>query len=290
MNQVTYLMSGQAHLPYLVASVYTLRKYWSGTIAIYAWPESFDLVRKIACDGRLGCSYYPRTPKYRKKDGVGSNSQFIDKIALAQELHCDISMYLDADTTVHGLIDRLFESAEHYGFVATQWNNWTTERGHAHRRVSELRDIEGIPNNLIDQVTSKRWPSVNGGVWAAWPCSDVLPRWHEWTLKCSKLFIADERVLHLMMVNFVSQHLMTVMTDNGRWNCSPKFQPEDLPDEDVIIRHYHGDSNVRPDKSQRGWDLWRPIFQECLELNIGGMADWHKDIGNKWLKKLEGTY
>ena len=72
------------------------------------------------------------------------------------------------------------------------------------------------------------------------------------------------------------------------YNCSPmKYQPKNLKDEDVIIRHFHGDSNVRTNKSEKGWNLWRPIYQECLEKNVGGMAEWRGKIKNKFMSRLE---
>ena len=102
-RQVTYLMSGSPHLPYLVVSAYTLRRAgYCGDIHVYAWPESFSFVQDIAKDDKLGIQCFLREPKLRRKDGVGSNSQFIDKIDLTMGLRCDTSLYLDADTEVQG--------------------------------------------------------------------------------------------------------------------------------------------------------------------------------------------
>ena len=91
-RQITYLMSGAPHAPYLLVSLYTLRNHWQGDVVVYAWPESFDIVSRIAEDGRLGIQSHIREPKLRKKDGVGGNSQFLDKIDLTQTLDCDVSL------------------------------------------------------------------------------------------------------------------------------------------------------------------------------------------------------
>jgi len=77
-QRVVYLMSGEAHLPYLVVSLWTLCKHWDGEIIIHAWPESFDIVKTIVKDRRLKISgAIKREPEYR-----GKNAQFIDKIKM----------------------------------------------------------------------------------------------------------------------------------------------------------------------------------------------------------------
>ncbi len=40
-NRVFYVMSGPAHLPYLLASLKTLREHYDGEIVVFAWEESF---------------------------------------------------------------------------------------------------------------------------------------------------------------------------------------------------------------------------------------------------------
>lgn len=61
------LMSGQAHLPYLAVCLHTLRNHWDGSIRVFAWPESIDIVREIAKDERLGIECELRDPAYRAR-------------------------------------------------------------------------------------------------------------------------------------------------------------------------------------------------------------------------------
>jgi hypothetical protein len=254
-------------------------------VAVHCWPESLPILEQIAKDPRLHIEYGCREPKLRKKDGVGGNSQFLDKIDLTMGLDCDISLYLDADTTIHGDLTPLLDAAEQHSFVATQWNDWVTTGKMVSGRIRGLLDVPEIPNDLIEMTASTLGPSVNGGVWAAQTSSPVLPLWYRWTLACKGLFISDERVLHLMQHEFPVDEF-AVATDKGMWNSSPKHQSQDLPDEKVIVRHYHGDSNVRPDKSEKGFIQWWGIWTECLKLNVGGCADWWESAGNRWMKKL----
>ena len=118
--------------------------------------------------------------------------------------------------------------------------------------------------------------------------SPVLPTWYAWTWLVRNIFIADETVLHALVTEYGSVGQLVVAL-GGKYNCAPKFQPKDLKDEDIVVQHYHGDSNVRQNKSPRGVKLWWPLYQECLEQNIGGIRDWKDNIGNRYLKKLENT-
>ena len=283
-------MSGNAHVPYLLASLYTLRKHYHGDVWVYAWEESYPMVKAMSEDPRLAFTAQLREPDYR-----GKNAQFLDKIKLVSGLcgKVDIALYLDADTTIHGSLTPLFEQASIYGFCATQFCDWTVRGSIPRKRIKSLMEFPSIDRQVIRHTLACRFPSLNGGVWAAEPSSPVLPQWHKWTWEARKTFIADEKVLHLMPVMFPEQ--MTVML-GGAFNCSPmqKFQPDTLYDDQVVVRHYHGDSNVRLNKCQRGIDMWWPIYLKCLTENIGGVLGWKNSIENNHLKALEkschGTY
>ncbi len=289
-RRIIYLVSGPAHLPYLVASLVTLRQHWSGEIGVYVWPESYSLVQRIYEDDRLNITCVEqREPPYRKKDGVGSNSQFLHKIRVAQSLRDEVEtvLYLDADTTIHGDLSPLFYWAEKHGFCATQWNDWVTTGKMVSGRIRGLLDVPGIERRWILRTVERSWPSVNGGVWASRPTCSVLGKWFDLTLKACPMFIADERVLHLMQTLYVPNGLMATLCERGRYNSCPKLN-ENLPIEDMIVRHYHGDSCCRPQKSQVGYDSWWPIYQRCLDENFGGIREWRGRIKNKHLNRIDG--
>lgn len=290
-KRIVYLISGPAHLPYLVVSLCTLRQHWDGEVEVYAWPESFPYVRTICCDSRLQVDKYgQREPAIRggRNAPIGQNSQFLDKIKLVESLkgEADVVLYLDADTTVHGDLSELFVGARDYGFCASQWNDWLTTSKMVGGRIRRLRNVPEVEQSLVDQLLAERWPSVNGGVWATRPESPVLPLWYSWTLAAGPIFIADETVLHTMMVKF-SPKRFAVACRWGKYNSSPKHRSGHLPADEVAVYHYHGDSNVRPDKSKAGFDRWWPLYQECLEQNVGGIRDWRGEIYNKHMDKLE---
>jgi hypothetical protein len=137
----------------------------------------------------------------------------------------------------------------------------------------------------VKHVLHNKLVSVNGGVFACRPTSPVLPLWHEWTVAARNIFISDETVLHTMMWIFSKSQFFVAR--GGHYNCSPKYQPDYVKNEEVIVWHFHGDSNTRFKKSPRGTRIWWPEYQQCLKENIGGMADWRTDLRYKYLDALE---
>jgi hypothetical protein len=193
---------------------------------------------------------------------------------------------------VQGKIDILHDIAYANGFCATQFNDWTMENGIPANRVRKLIGREGIDQDVVAKVLTKSflqcvqteayYPSVNGGVFACSPTSLVLKRWEDYTMKVLNEFIADEVVLHLIQVIFPQGCAVL----KGRFNSSPRYKDRLLPDDQVVIWHFHGDSNVRPDKSQKGFDLWWPVYKKCLQEDVGGMRGWIRKINNKHLNKI----
>jgi len=278
-RQVVYLMSGRAHLPYLLVGLRELRKHWAGDVTVFAWPESYPIAKQIAA--AYGAECVEREPKHRLR----KNSQFLDKIRLMRTFSDDTTtLYLDADTTPAADLTSIFQETEMRGFCATQFNKWVSTGGIVRKRVKRLADIESIDQRLVQWVLTHAEPSVNGGVFASKPNSPVLKLWEEWTWDARNVFIADETVLHVL-----SAHFAFPILRGGAWNCSPKYQPDDLADEDVKIWHFHGDSNVRPEKSQKGYDYWWPLYEQCLQENIADVRSWIDAVvaENKHMRKLE---
>lgn len=270
-------MSGSAHLPYLIVSLKSLRRHWSGNVIVRAWPESYDLVKSSVSQFDDTIEVVLRDPEYR-----GKNAQFIDKIRVAMNDTSDEVLYLDADTMVMRNPSIVFDqlaigSGYVWGFAPTQFNDWTSNIGMPSKRVKGLVGRCGIDQGGVRAALEQPFPSPNGGIWAARPGSPILAAWFKQTLNVKDLFIADETVLHIIVSGFKMDCL-------ENWNCSPKYSR--CPDEDVGIWHFHGDSNVRPNKSQKGYDLWMPEFIKCLRDDVGGMKSWIGEVGNRYINDL----
>lgn len=291
-STIVFLISGSAHLPYLVVSLRSLRRFYGGRVVVYVYPESEGLVREIAKDTRLDIQVVLWEPRYR-----GKNGQFTQKILVMQQLDVGVALYLDADTMPMCDPEPLLELGSRVGFCATQFCDWKSNNGKAANRIRGLLGREGIDRESVEYVLNNPLPSVNGGVFACRPSSLVLPTWHEWTMACRDMFIADETVLHAMMGVYANPaqpmhpdaECQMIVAEGGAWNCSPKFQPVDLADKDVAIWHFHGDSCVRPTKSQKGYNLWWPVFESCCDMNIGSIRDWLPQIENRFLKECLDT-
>jgi len=286
---IVYLISGRAHLPNLVISILDLRTIagWKGNIEVHAWPESLDIVNEIATDRRLDISVHERKPKYR-----GKNAQFLDKTKMMQQLTSkrptESFIYLDADTSPVKPIDELFEMLEYYSFITTQFNLWTIGKGTIQKRVARLLEHNHMPRKMvIDCIADFDFPSLNGGIWGVRGESKALAAWSHWTdLHKTTLFIADEVCLHPVAHDLRETDACGVAT-GGLWNASSKYLPRSTNRSDVKIWHFHGDSNLRPDKSPLGFELWWPRYLFALENKVGKIDEWWNAINNKHLRRRE---
>ena len=238
----------------------------------------------IARDKQLNIIPCEHTPEYR-----GKNDQFLAKMrVMAQQEYGDqkfgAKLYLDADTTVHGPLDELFQPLEgSYGkqFVATQFCNWTTNSNLIRNRIRPLLDREsGMPKDLIYKCLNESVTSVNGGIWACRPETYLLPLWYRWTWDARKVFIADEAVLHILCL-FDQTNIVTL--HGGKFNYSYKFLNFDLVRPHIV--HYHGNGCVRPKKNPKGHNAWRRIYNACVHGNVGYLRDWQTRCPNKYLNE-----
>lgn len=287
MREVMYLMSGKAHCPYLLASLWTLRGQYNGPIKIHAWDDSFEICQKIASDPVFGdVEVINSNPPMKWK----KNKQFGHKILLAQQSKADQVLYLDADTTIHADISPLFLTAETFGFAATQFNSWLSNGGIVRKRVERLRPfLDEDYRKILDRVIEHPFPSPNGGIWAAQPSSPVLEDWYKWTDKARSIFIPDEAVLHLMVARWTYEKVRLKVFRDGEFNMSAKlkFWPKGTNFNNIKILHYHGDSNCRPNKAPEATHFWMGIWQMLKDRNIGRVSEWKGTVKNKHLDRLE---
>lgn len=271
---IVYLMSGKAHAPYLLTSLQSLRRHWRGKIIVHAWPDSWDVIRRIGEDSRLGIETVRRDPKYRNVVPA-KNAQFVDKICLLMD-GSKPALYLDADTLVHGCPFELISELTCRSFLITQFNAWVTCGNKMRSRIERLRQFPEINQTLVDLVTSAEYPSPNGGIVGARPNSPVLKTWLEWTLAAKDVFIADETVLQLLLPMYP---LEIKAATGGRWNLSPNEGMWPKPDagKDAVIIHGHGDCFSRPQKSPNGVRLWLAEWQQAWEQNLGYCHEWARD-------------
>jgi len=278
MRSICYVMSGAAHAPYAVTSLLSLRQWWQGKIKVYAWQESYEIMRMVGHDPRIDAEVIPVIPSYR-----GKNAQFLHKIEIMQTQDDGPNLYLDADTLIVGPLEELFNAADEFGFVATQFQHWTCDGGLIRNRIARLRKFPIVDESMIDKLFAGCYPSVNGGVFACHPNNTVLTVWRAWAWAARSIFICDECVLHLMVPMFEDQSRIVVAP--GRFNTSPKYVAEF---DKLLIRvwHGHGDCWTRPDKSREGYSMWWTAFTKAVNSNVGQIRTWYDKCENKYLNRL----
>lgn len=286
MNQsVNFLMSGDAHAPYLVVALRSLRQHYWGKVVVWAYPESLVTIQQISLDSDLSIIVKEWQPVYR-----GKNGQFYNKQFMMSQLTDPFNLYLDADVMVAGPLDPLFAMVRSSGFVATQFNTWKSNEGVVRKRILNLADkVNDSWKSCVKVASEESLPSVNGGVFGCTPRSTALSMWKGLTEQVLDTFIADEVALHLIVADYQERGSnFFKVAEGGMWNCSPKYQPASLKDTDVKIWHFHGDSNVRPQKSAKGYELWWKAFEECRAANAGKINDWLLGVlhQNRFLKEL----
>lgn len=282
---VFYLQTGPCHLANMVVSLRSLRRVWCGDVLVYAWPESFEIAQKICAVPEISAMVFKCDATYRRK-----NAQECAKIPLIYSdpvlKDYDTLVYLDADTTIQKSISPLFHAAEksEVGFAGTQFGSWKMPQGVPTTRVSRMLGIDGIDQEMVKRSLLPGMPSYNSGIFATTPDSPVLPVWADWTYKARSIYISGECALHPIAQKFPIRTL-----ENGMWNCSPMFQSRTLADEDVGIWHFHGDCNLRPNKSEKGVGLWWPEYQKVYDENVAGIREWWDKIGNDFLIELSNA-
>lgn len=279
-RSVVYLMTGKAHVPYLLVCLHTLRQHYDGQVVIYCTED--DTAKLCYKLGERFGAEVRRTEAMK----LPKNVQFTTKVRLfaeAIELPEGVACYLDADLIIRSSIDILFEAAAIHGFCATQFCEWTTQGGIIARRIERFREFK-VDQSLVDEALNKPYPSPNGGVFAAVPGMPCCKEWLAWTVEGNPSFIADETALNILLPKWM-QSMEAGVIAGGAFNCSPKHKPESLAWDEVVILHGHGDSFARPEK--KGVEHWLPLFRECWQNNLGGCRDWKEwHCGNKHLRKL----
>src|SRR5262245_23129169 len=105
---VVYLLTNIQLAARLVVSLYSLRRWYHGPIAVFTTrPESHEIGKRCADDPVL------RVCQHRciERPGLGYTSSYLTKTTILERSPYKISVFLDADTIVNGSISELFAHA-----------------------------------------------------------------------------------------------------------------------------------------------------------------------------------
>jgi len=260
---VMYLLTGARHAVRLAVSLWSLRQHYNGPVTLYTTlPASHAIGKRLAADCRLRLEHRPAEQVSRTK-----NATFLTKLALLPGSPYETTLFLDADTLITDDVAPLFVAAEEVGFAATQFADWVTSGPKMRHRISAWRLVQQdlfSPADfarLLDEAMAKH-PAINSGVVAFSSGTPLLSAWQRLTEAGQGTFICDEIALQILLRRF--SHCLL----DCRFNYSPLYAPE-VPR--VHVWHFHGDKHLQAGRAR---NRWLPVFEECLQVNVGDIRAW----------------
>jgi len=251
---VVYMIQGNKHAVVLAVSVWTLRKHWDGPVTlICADDNGFEVAGRIVDDQRSGCDI-----RLVRDAASGRNSGYLNKTRLVEWSPYDRTVFLDADTTVHGKIDGLFPHADE--MVLTTFSNWTTKGHKLSERIKKWSEVEGCQSD-VGVALKVNWPMINTGVMGFTPQTLAMADWHEYTSRY-RSFICDEIAMQLMFRKYPARLLPQT------YNCSPLYG---LGYGSAVVRHYHGKKHLKNDRAKNSW---LPEYHDAVAANFGCLKEW----------------
>lgn len=251
-NGLVYFNNGTKCLLRLAVSLKSLREHYDGPVTILDG-DGQGAVKAIAKDG--DADVQPVAIKQLRRHTAYSAKP--KAIGLSPY---DTTVFLDADTTVHGAIDELFNLANQTDVVVTQFSDWMTNKPMIAKRLRKF--IGASPNGVnvngsIERLTTDHpAPALNTGVVATYS-QNLCSFWEAMTAEREGEFIADEVAMQLTTDFYQS----IVLTDE--WNFSPLYGKAREP----RIVHYHGKKHTRPE----ALTYWRAPFIDAWFADFGGI-------------------
>lgn len=254
---VIYFNRGSKCLIRLLVSVRSLRKHWSGNVALI----------------------YEDCPEWCAKELSKSNVQLIPisresgittlarKSQLWKYTPYKTTLFLDSDTLICQPIDSIFDMARKHGFVVTQFCDWVTSGRKIKGRISEWEKVIG--REETDKAINYG-KAVNTGVFAWHGTPECLKEWERITLLGDKANCTHRMVdeLGCQVILHRIPHYMAPQ----EWNASVRYSK---PDTKPIIIHYHGFKHVL---DVPNCDPWKQAYWDMIHsTDAPELIDSHGD-------------
>ncbi len=266
---ILYVLDGTQPAARLVVSLYSLRNYYSGPIAVASGDATAAAICElIAADCRLNVLHV----KTSVPTAVTHRRGFLLKTLVNTFSPFEASVFLDCDTLVRGSIVELFELPTPEHVLTTQFSNWGTATGLVSSRIRGWADL--YPELIPPALAYGR--AINTGVFSFTKKTKVFERWYHTALSAQNRFIPDEIALQLLLPHFPS-----VIVDQ-RFNCSAKFG--NLTDPNTRIIHFHGRKHV----GQYGRP-WIEAYQEVIARNLADIQSWTPASDRRLREYLHST-
>lgn len=256
---VTYLVTEPRQLPLLTTSIFSARRWWTGEIQVYGWPEVNHVVEKMATDKRLGISAHIWEPAVRNP-----NAYNLEKTRVVQSVDSDIAIFLWWNSLIRCDLAPLIDKSL-IGFVATQYNGLPSRKPPVQLLHSEQ------PENISYKNLTHVKKALNGNIFSCFPNSGVLTDWYDLMNSLPESQESSDDALSLIVGKGIEEGAATII--DGNWNCSPNHtDPQST--KDVHVWNFEESLNLDPKKYNAAFYLWYPLFESCITTNIGFINEW----------------
>lgn len=249
---VIYYNTGTKCLARLAVSIRSLKKHYSGPIAIISdGPESSRECEFIAKVLGVDCVHTTISVD------LGPQETFLKKTLLHRYTPYDISLYLDSDTLVRRDPKVLLAFAAKHDFVATNFANWVSTGNTMRSRIMAWQPH--YPNDIAEAINFG--PALNAGVYAFKKSSEFMADWYNLTLPGRHIFLPEETSMQVHLRKY--KHFVAPQ----EFNCSCKHSKPEAPN--VAIIHYHRNKHCRQGLpfSARLWvDEYDSMIEEYPQL------------------------
>lgn len=272
---VCYMLVGGKHGPMLVVSVFTLRQWYDGPVALIAGdPQSEEVAQLIHQDPRSGDTQVVR---WDAPVGGGKGLQHANKTHVADLCPFDEFVFLDADTMITGDIEELFPRPGEE-VVLSQFANWHSTDRKIRNRTEPWREFAP---EVVSRSQAERHPAINTGTFGLTKQSTDYTREWKRLSRARPSFMCDEIVAQLIHPDFDCRVV------DERWNCSPIYSwPRYAPpgDADVRVWHGHGWKFI---SRIHGNHLWMPAYRAAFQQGFARLNEWAPGKDKRLAKVLK---
>lgn len=262
-----YYFWGDRHPVQLVVSLYSLREWYAGPVAIFCSCEfSLRIAELCAAESSLSpiLVIYVKLCE-RKEEWRDEEFALLNKIKAMQVSPFSETIALDCDTLVVGKLTELWPAKDEV--VLTKFGNWTVN----HRKANmHLRSWRETHPELVKRAEEQDLPHTNGGVFAFGSGRrDFLERMDEiGSQNMCEYGYPDEMAENLIYLDYPHRVL------DERFQASLRISRHLLPPHDKEVRIWHGHGN-RFYRNDGGWKLWKAFFDAVIRRNLAQICSWY---------------
>lgn len=264
---VFYFNHGVRCLVRLGVSLLTLRRHYTGPVA-------------LASEGELPLWFQPIIDKFAVnviKIPVCHDYGLLKKSRLWRVTPFDVTMFIDADTVIHGPVDQFLDWTEEHGLVVTAFCEWSPGGRRMSGRINEWMRVD----RRMARAALKYPSAVNTGVQGWKKGHAALPEYEDLTQRGLKAGVTKKTLDEIAMQLLLPKHKHYLAPDS--WNDSCIYGKKESR-----ILHYHGHKHCR---ANWAGDIWKEEFWHLCEAFPSLREQLTEDPGDAsitiWLKEAK---